>query len=164
MEVTIEPIRREHAAQTWALRNQPGLWEYAPCDTPLPATLQSEEDSYVYWSFNQSCRKFAVLADGAVVGAVSLKQVSNGEAALSYYILKKELWGYGIATKAARQLLQYGFFGMKLDMVYMWIRAENAASLSIAKKLGFICTGKSLTRNNLYRFELTKTLWHKRNT
>jgi ribosomal-protein-alanine N-acetyltransferase len=55
---------------------------------------------------------------------------------LGYRIIKK-YWGQGIATETASAALNYAFEKLNVDAVYAMTDAENAASNSILKKIGF---------------------------
>ena len=160
MEIRIEPIERKHAADTWQYRNDPDIWKFTSCDTPLPATLQSEEQCYIFRGQDEKNRTYAIVADGTAVGAVTLKQIGYGTAAIGYYILRKELWGKGICKEAVRQAMEIGFDKLNLDLLYVWVNSDNAASFRVARSLGFYSVGLSFTNTNVHRFEMTKTVWN----
>lgn len=159
MEVRIEPIKKQHARDTWMFRDDPEIWKYTSCDTPLPATLQSEEQCYIFRGQDQKNRMYAILVDDVAVGAVTLKQIGYGTAAIGYYILRKDLWGKGICKKAVIQVMEMGFDGLGLDLLYIWVNSDNVASFNVARSLGFYSVGMSFTNTNVHRLEMTKTVW-----
>ncbi len=161
MEVKIEPISRKHAKDTWSFRNNPMLWKYTKCDTPLPATLESEEQCYIFRSQSKTNRMYAIITGDSCVGTVSLKQIGYGTAAIGYYNLRTDLWGKGIVKQAVRKAMQIGFEQMNLDMLYLYVNPNNTASWNLARSLGFYSVGLSLTDKNIHRLEMTKSVWKK---
>lgn len=162
MKVEIKPISKEFAKDTWSFRNNPMLWKYTKCDTPLPATLESEEQCYIFRSQSTTNRMYAIIYDNHAVGAVTLKQIGFGTAAIGYYNLRTDLWGKGIIKDAVKKVMQIGFEQLNLDLLYIWVNSDNTASWHIARSLGFYSVCLSFTDKNVHRFEMTKTVW-KRN-
>jgi len=52
------------------------------------------------------------------------------------YRLLREHWGKGIATVAARALLEYGFRTLGLERIHAIVHPRNAASVRVLEKLG----------------------------
>ena len=52
------------------------------------------------------------------------------------YLIDKSFWGQGLATEAARGILQYGFERLKLSRLICLIDPENIPSQKVAKKIG----------------------------
>ncbi|HEX2143541.1 MAG TPA: GNAT family N-acetyltransferase [Glycomyces sp.] len=50
--------------------------------------------------------------------------------------LRRDLWGKGYATEAAREVIRFAFEEVGLDRVVSCIHSENAASIRVAEKLG----------------------------
>lgn len=53
-----------------------------------------------------------------------------------------EYWGKGYASESARASLDFGFNGLKIDIIYAHAHCENQASNHVLKKLGFVKTGE----------------------
>lgn len=64
----------------------------------------------------------------------------SGEIEIGYAIEKKS-WGKGLATEAARRILQYGFDELKLDKIVAVARFENKSSRRVMEKLGMTFKG-----------------------
>lgn len=163
-EIRIEPIEKKHAKDTWEYRNDPTLWKFTSCDTPLPATLQSEEQCYIFRGQDQKNRTYAILVDDVAIGAVTLKQIGYGTAAIGYYNLRKDLWGFGICKEAVRQVMKIGFDELNLDLLYIWANSDNLPSFNLARSLGFYSVAMSFTNTNVHRLEMTKTVWRSKTT
>jgi ribosomal-protein-alanine N-acetyltransferase len=52
------------------------------------------------------------------------------------YTLAREYWGQGLATEAARAILQYGFEKLNLARLICLIDPQNRASQRVAEKIG----------------------------
>lgn len=84
-------------------------------------------------------------ADGAVVGAVELSQIVLGvfrSAYLGYY-LGAAYAGQGLMSEAIALTLNHAFTTMGLHRVEANIQPDNAPSLALVAKLGFVREGYS---------------------
>jgi RimJ/RimL family protein N-acetyltransferase len=80
--------------------------------------------------------EFAIVLDGQVIGRAILDvDRTNVTGALGYGVARS-CWGRGIASEAARAVVDYGFEVFNLAKV--WARADprNVASVRILEKLG----------------------------
>ncbi len=64
------------------------------------------------------------------------RQIDGRERHYLAYLIRKDLWGNGYATEAARKVLQYAFDELDIEKVEALIRPDNTASVRIADKLG----------------------------
>ena len=55
------------------------------------------------------------------------------------YHVRRDLWGNGYATEAARACMRYAFDKLGLDRVISLIRPENRQSVRVAEKNGLVC-------------------------
>lgn len=93
--------------------------------------------------------EFAVVLEGQVVGRVALTvDRANGTASLGYGILRS-CWGQGIATEAARAVLDYSFEAFELAKVGARVDPRNLASVRVLEKLGMQLEG--VLRSQLVR-------------
>lgn len=75
---------------------------------------------------------------GAFIGRCGLlpwKIEQRAEVEIAY-LLDKAYWGQGLATEAARAILQYGFERLQLSRLICLIDPENQASANVASKIG----------------------------
>jgi len=54
---------------------------------------------------------------------------------------KKQYWGKGYATEAAKACLQYGFDTLGFDKIYSFTATPNIKSENVMKRIGMIKTG-----------------------
>ena len=152
----LEPISEKFAKDTWEARNK-CPWFFMPSDAPVPATLKSEEDYYRVMANAGNCAMYAIVEDGMMIGSVKLRK--NGE--LSFYILRPEYEGRGLAKQAIEKVLDTAFsisFNT-YDMVFAWVNTNDAASYCLLAKLGFKAVGASLIHPNVHRLEITRSQW-----
>lgn len=64
------------------------------------------------------------------------------------YLVRRDLWGQGIAPEAVRAVLADGFERQGMKQIELWINEENSASLRVAEKLGFSPKGYLLNRHS----------------
>ena len=80
----------------------------------------------------------AVLAndDGGFLGRVALKYWPQFDEAEVGWVLRREAWGRGYATEAARACAAWGFAAFDYPYLTAMIRSENARSIRVAERLG----------------------------
>lgn len=95
------------------------------------AAVAAAPDRYVY----------GVLVDGEVVGSGELKLhgASTGEIA---YAVHPHVWGQGIATAAAWELLRLGFGAHGRHRVFGTCDPRNVASAAVLRKVGMRYEGR----------------------
>ncbi|WP_432520997.1 GNAT family N-acetyltransferase [Kineococcus sp. SYSU DK006] len=84
-------------------------------------------------------------SSGTVVGEVLLLRQGDDEAVLGY-ALRRDRWGRGLATEAARTLLEAGIDRFGLRRITAVVVPENVASTAVLAKLGFVEVARSPER------------------
>jgi RimJ/RimL family protein N-acetyltransferase len=59
------------------------------------------------------------------------------------WTLRREFWGKGYATEAARRALEYGFHDLDRPHIISLIHPENRASIRVAERLGETLEGNA---------------------
>ncbi|MHA3682831.1 GNAT family N-acetyltransferase [Leucobacter sp. HY1908] len=87
---------------------------------------------------------FVITYDGAIVGQLSVAEVSGGalQACQIGYWVAEEAAGRGIAPAAVALAIDYVFEELGLHRIEVCIRPENAASLRVVEKLGLAYEGR----------------------
>jgi len=77
-------------------------------------------------------------SDGALIGecGICVQQVDSEKQYEIGYRLRRDCWGQGLATEAARACRDYGFTKAGLSRLVSVIEAENVASVRVAEKTG----------------------------
>ena len=78
----------------------------------------------------------------------------NQANAVLFYLLKNKYWGRGLATEAAKAVLEYAFCQLGLTQVDSGASSENIGSKRVMEKIGMRYLGRDEDRG--YSFTLTK--------
>ena len=125
----------------WELYCDPEITKYIP-DAPRSRAEAREE---LEWHMNGHPRHpelglWATIhkETGLFIGRCGLLPWSiEGQQEVEVaYTLVRDYWGQGLATEAARGILQYGFERLKLARLICMIDPENFASRRVAEKIG----------------------------
>jgi [ribosomal protein S5]-alanine N-acetyltransferase len=103
-------------------------------------------------------------AKGELIGDCGITlQEADGELLPEIgYHLRRDQWGQGYATEAARACRDFGFERLKKDALISLIRPENVPSWRVAQRNG-MTIWKEITRVNLrhYVYRITRAEWEK---
>lgn len=106
----------------------------------------SDWDSFTtHWNkilTDKDIMKQTIIIENNVVGHISRFE-QFGEPEVSYWI-GKEYWGKGIATKALREFLKH----ITIRPLYARAAKDNAGSLKVLEKSGFVITGEDSGYSN----------------
>jgi len=80
---------------------------------------------------------------GKLVGRVGFLNPVGWPAFEIGWTLKREFWGKGYASEAARRALPYGFNELDQPHIISLIHPENKASIHVAERLGETLEGKT---------------------
>jgi len=125
----------------WELYCDPEITKYIP-DAPRSRAEAREE---LEWHMNGHPRHpelglWATIhkETGLFIGRCGLLPWSiEGQQEVEVaYTLARDYWGQGLATEAARGILQHGFERLKLARLICMIDPENFASRRVAEKIG----------------------------
>ena len=89
-------------------------------------------------------------ASGELIGdcGLTIQEVDGGgETEIGYHV-RRDLWGQGLATEAARACRDLGFARWPVERIVSLIRPENVPSCRVAEKNG-MSVWKSVMRKNL---------------
>ena len=77
------------------------------------------------------------------VGVVGLKGLESRSRSAEYWIYIGDLavWRKGLAEKATRMILEYGFNILNLHRIFLKVHETNTAAVALYKKLGFVFEG-----------------------
>jgi len=125
----------------WALYCNPDITKYIP-DAPRSREEAREE---LEWHMNGHPR-FPELGlwatihkeTGKFIGRCGLLPwtIDGQQEVEVAYTIAQEFWGQGLATEAARAILQYGFEKLNLTRLICLIDPENIASQRVAERTG----------------------------
>ena len=128
----------------------------APCDIKL-RPLEREDLRFVhqldnnasvmrYWfeePYDQSERRFVVECEGEKAGLVELVEINHVHRRAEFQIIiSPEHQGKGLASRAAKLAMDYGFNVLNLYKLYLIVDKENEKAIHIYRKLGFMVEGE----------------------
>lgn len=74
---------------------------------------------------------------GRFLGRVGLKYWPQFQETEAGWLLRRDAWGRGYATEAARACLDWGFATLPVSYITAMIAPENTRSTRVAQRLGF---------------------------
>lgn len=114
-------------------------------NVPYPYTVSDAEQwvQIVNESFNEESPSIqvSIFMNDALIGGVGLRCTEDGLYELGYW-LAQEYWGKGLALEAATELLRYGRESLTDLRIIAHCAKDNAASMSVLRKLGFEAIGE----------------------
>ncbi len=150
--VGVRPFRPRDAG-AWSelrVRNERWLapWEGRPLAQP-PAAWRDRHSTTVFAAMLRNQRKearagrqlpFAVTLDGRLRGAITVGGLTRGafDSAHVGYWIDGEVAGRGVLPTALALVLDHCFGPVRLHRIEANVRPENAASLRVVDKLGFV--------------------------
>jgi [ribosomal protein S5]-alanine N-acetyltransferase len=157
--VTLRPLTLEDAPRMAELGNNEKISRNLRDGFPHPFTVQHAEEKLRVWTEKVPCTFFAIEWNGEYVGNISLSpgtDVYRKTAEIGYFI-GEPYWNKGIATKAVKLIVEYGFKELGLARIHTGVFDYNEASMRVLEKCGFERDGvfkKAVIKNGQFRDEV----------
>jgi len=137
--LTLRAFTERDSDPLFDILQQPGILRYYPRPDPPPREAAArlvarqlahwEEHSYGWWAVEAR-------AEPGLLGWAGLTYLpETGETEVAY-LLRKEVWGQGLATEAARASLKFGFEGFAFPFIIGLTHPDNIASQRVLEKSG----------------------------
>lgn len=123
--------------------NNRNVWRNLTDVFPHPYTEDDAESWIIFASQATSSIHFAIDLEGAAIGGIGIiagKGVAAHTGQFGYWI-GEAYWGKGIATAAARAMVEHAFSGSLFERLEAPVFAWNPASMRVLEKVGFIREG-----------------------
>lgn len=136
---TIRNWRRGDEESVARHANNYNVWRNLRDMFPHPYTLADAEWWISKEMADPASTNFAVVVDGAAVGAIGLilyTDVYRRSAEIGYW-LGEEFWGRGIITEAVRAVTDYAFSNLDLCRIYAGVFEWNLPSMRVLEKAGY---------------------------
>jgi diamine N-acetyltransferase len=137
MKIKIRPLKEKDAYTSVKWRNIPEIWRYTTFFTDKEITIEDELSWIRKVMSNETCRRFAILADDKYIGNIYLTDIKDKTGEYHIFIGEKEYWGKGIAKEASRLIIEFGKNILKLKKIELGVRPENKNAMGLYKSLGF---------------------------
>ena len=153
-EIVLRPLRYRDRARWSAVREENKEW-LSPWEATLP-TLSDREDEILLPSFlemvralnreGRSGRAYSLMIwrGNNLIGQITMGGVIYGAlrgAHIGYWIDRAHA-GRGYTTQAVELMTSFGFDELGLHRIEINIRPENAGSIRVAEKAGYLFEGK----------------------
>lgn len=137
----LRPFELTDVDDVWTYARDPEVARFRPL--PDPYTRNDALDFInrqigTDWSTGP---EFAIALGPRVIGGISLHVNHEHETAELGYLLGRRWWGRGIATEAARAVIDWGFQRFKLHKVYARAHVCNKRSWRVMERLGMARDG-----------------------
>lgn len=110
--------------------------------------------------------------DGFSVGLIGLLSIDHKNKKAEYYVMmgNTDFKGKGIAKEASRQIINYGFYELDLNRIYLYTEVKNIIAQKLFERVGFIkegCLRADLLSHgefvDRYVYSILKEDWEKAN-
>jgi len=133
----LRPFREDDVADALAYRNDRRFSQFLP-HIPYPFTWSDAQD---FVATNRSdpwerSATFAVVHADRLIGTVTLEIDAPARSAMLGYAIGRSWWGRGLASEAARAVLDWGAVAYGLRRIWACADARNLASHRVLQKLG----------------------------
>jgi len=125
------------------LINNKKIWDNLRDLIPFPYTIEDAEDFISICEGENPPMTFAIEYSGeltGVIGLVKQTDIYKRTAEIGYWI-GEPFWGKGIATKAVKLIVNYGFNDLRLVRIFTGVFDYNIASQRVLSKVGFKLEG-----------------------
>ena len=137
-DVRLRPLRRADADAWYGYLSDPLVVERTSFDIRACADVEALIDELLDGYRTGAAFRWAIAraGDDVLIGTVGLHDPQQGTMELGYD-LTRDRWGKGIATRAARRAVAWGFDDLNLIRVQATVMEGHAASVRVLEKCGF---------------------------
>ena len=153
IDIRLRPLEREDLHFVHQLDNNASVMRYwFEEHFETFAELSALYDEHIH---DQRERRFVVEARGESAGLVELVEIDHVHRRAEFQIIiMPEHQGRGLATRASRLALDYGFSVLNLHKMYLIVDSEDQRAIHVYDKLGFVVESRLIEEfflNGTYR-------------
>lgn len=144
--LTLEPLRDEHAESIIGLFTDPTMSSYLGGDLTIRENAEAMVRRRRAYDGPPELGHWVFIEGDSVVGLGHLRpswELPGAVPEIGWYLARRH-GGRGLATEGARALLRYGLDQRRLHSVWALIHVDNAPSLRLADRLGFLPVGTGI--------------------
>ncbi|HSH97726.1 MAG: GNAT family N-acetyltransferase [Methylophilaceae bacterium] len=151
MQITIRPLQETDSQTSYIWRGDADIWQYTGSIPNHAITYEMELDWIKQVLARPDEARFAICVgeDKRYIGNIQLTGITAIDAELHVFIGVKSLHNKGIATAAAKLLLDYAQQDLQLQSVYLYVNAQHLAAIRTYTKCGFVVTEEQASPNQL---------------
>lgn len=141
VEVSIRKFEKTDIPKKVEWINNPDNNQFLHYDIPI--SIESTEKWYKMHIGDGDRYDAIIEVDGIPVGTIGLLNIDNNNSKAEYYIAMGEtnFKGKGVAKKASELLLNYCFYELGLNRIYLFTEIDNIVAQHLFEKVGFIKEG-----------------------
>jgi RimJ/RimL family protein N-acetyltransferase len=132
----LRPLTVDDLDQVLELNGEPAVIEFLGSSTPERARRRLEVCQQSWEERGHDLMALLERSTGRFVGRMGLRYWPQFGEAEAGWSLRREAWGRGYATEAARAVIDWGFRTFPLPYITAMIRPDNGRSLAVARRLG----------------------------
>ena len=135
--VQLRPLERSDLPFVHRLNNNRNVMGYW-FEEPYESFVELEElfNKHIH---DQSERRFVIEHDGIKVGLVELVEIDHVHRRAEFQlVISPEHQGKGLASRATRAAMDYGFSVLNLHKIYLIVDSEDKRAIHVYDKLGFV--------------------------
>lgn len=138
------PFSLDDFSLFWGLHSDPEVQRFmSPDGSAMPKEIAREQ---LAWQIETQARlgysKWKLsLKDGRFVGRAGISPFERTNEVELGYALKREAWGQGLATEAARAVASWSFANLQLDHLIGFTHPLNTASQRVLINIGMVDLG-----------------------
>lgn len=132
----LRPFEVTDVDDVWTYASDPEVAHFRPLPNPYTRNDALEfvkRQLQTDWSTDA---EFAIVHGQRVIGGLSLQVSPEDDRAELGYLLGRRWWGQGLATEAARAVVDWGFQRFNLYKVYARAHVDNSRSWRVMERLG----------------------------
>lgn len=132
----LRPISPDDAEAMAGIYADPDVGRYV-----LSLDVEGTRAQFARWAAEWSARGYGTFAvldrhSGEFLGRAGVKYWPEYDFNEVGWVLRREVWGRGLGTEAARASLDHAFANSDLELITAMIAHGNDASVAIARRLG----------------------------
>jgi len=138
IEIYIRPLRMGDHLVAYKWRNNPEVWKYTGSRPDIVVTEEIERQWMERVLQQTDVLRYAICIKGTdeYIGNVTLTDIADGKAEFHTHIGEVKYWGKGIATMAAKLMLEEGYRNGVRE-VYLYVHKDNQQAVNVYRKCGF---------------------------
>lgn len=144
--LTLEPLCDEHSESVIELFTEPAMSLYLGMDFTRRENAEAMVQRRLTYAGPPELGHWTFIEGDTVVGLGHLRpswELPGALPEIGWYLAPRQ-GGRGLATEAARALLQYGLDQLGPHSVWALIHTDNTPSLRLAERLGFLDVGSGV--------------------
>ncbi|WP_410569852.1 GNAT family N-acetyltransferase [Amycolatopsis sp. cmx-4-61] len=151
--LTLRPLTEADRAAVVKVFADPEMSRFFAADLSDPAAASAMVDHRLAYRGPAGQGHWVIERAGEVIGVAHLRpswELPGEVPELGYYVATAHA-GQGLATEAARAVLDHGLGTLGLPAVWALVHERNAASRKVAARLGFLDVGRGVHYGDVHR-------------